>query len=91
MALFPEVQRKAQEELDAVVGTNRLPQYEDREQLPYINALVKEVLRWHPVVPMSLAHTPIKDDTIEGYSIPKGATVLANIWSVRLLGHAFRD
>ncbi|OOF97574.1 hypothetical protein ASPCADRAFT_129254 [Aspergillus carbonarius ITEM 5010] len=80
MALFPEVQRKAQEELDAVVGTNRLPQYEDREQLPYINALVKEVLRWHPVVPMSLAHTPIKDDTIEGYSIPKGATVLANIW-----------
>ncbi|RAL00798.1 cytochrome P450 [Aspergillus ibericus CBS 121593] len=80
MALFPEVQRKAQAELDAVVGTDRLPQYADREQLPYTNALVKEALRWHPVVPMSLAHTSIEDDTIEGYSIPKGASILANIW-----------
>lgn len=80
MALFPEVQRKAQHELDAVLGEKQLPQFHDRDNLPYINALVKEVLRWHPVVPMSLAHTSIEDDMCEGYFIPKGSSILANIW-----------
>lgn len=82
MALFPEVQRKAQEEIDTVIGTDRLPQYGDREQLPYINTLVKETLRWHPVVPMNVAHTSTEDDVCEGYFIPKGSSILANIWSV---------
>lgn len=82
MALFPEVQRKAQQELDKVVGNNLLPQFNDRENLPYINALVKEVLRWHPVVPMNVAHTSIEDDICEGYFIPKGSSILANIWYV---------
>ncbi|CAG8368430.1 unnamed protein product [Penicillium salamii] len=81
MALFPEVQRKAQQELDTVLGERQLPQFHDRDNLPYINALVKEVLRWHPVVPMSLAHTSIEDDTCEGYFIPKGSSILANIWA----------
>ncbi|KGO66956.1 Cytochrome P450, E-class, group I [Penicillium expansum] len=80
MALFPEAQRKAQEELDTVLGGNQLPQFRDRENLPYMDALVKEVLRWHPVVPMSVAHTSNQDDTCEGYFIPKGSSVLANIW-----------
>jgi cytochrome P450 len=80
MALFPEVQHKAQQELDAVLGSNRLPQFQDRENFPYVDALVKEVLRWHPVVPMSVAHTSTQDDTCEGYFIPKGSSVLANIW-----------
>ncbi|OQE34915.1 hypothetical protein PENCOP_c015G06813 [Penicillium coprophilum] len=81
MALFPEVQRKAQEEIDTVLGSNRLPQFQDRDDLPYINALVKEVLRWHPVVPMSVAHTSTQDDTCEGYFIPKGSSVLTNVWA----------
>ncbi|GKZ23616.1 hypothetical protein AbraIFM66951_009891 [Aspergillus brasiliensis] len=80
MALFPEAQRRAQQELDAVIGTDRLPQYKDREQLPYINALVKEALRWHPVVPTNLVHTSTEDDVCEGYFIPKGSSILANIW-----------
>jgi cytochrome P450 len=80
MALFPEVQQKAQQELDTVVGSDRLPTFRDREKLVYINALVQEVLRWHPVVPMNLAHSPTQDDTFEGYRIPKGSAVLANIW-----------
>lgn len=80
MALFPEVQRKAQQELDTVVGSDRLPQFRDREDLVYINALVKEVLRWHPVVPINLAHSPTQDDTCERYRIPKGSSVIANIW-----------
>ncbi|PYH90001.1 cytochrome P450 oxidoreductase OrdA-like protein [Aspergillus ellipticus CBS 707.79] len=81
MALFPEVQRKAKQEIDTVVGSDRLPQFKDRESLPYINALVKETLRWHPVVPMGVAHSPTHDDVCEGYFIPKGATLLSNIWA----------
>ena len=51
MALNPEVMAKAQKEIDAVVGRERLPGFADRENLPYINALVKEVFQWHSVVP----------------------------------------
>jgi cytochrome P450 len=50
--LNPDVVRKAQEELDAVVGRERLPDFSDRPSLPYINAIVKEVLRWYPVFPL---------------------------------------
>lgn len=49
---FPETQRKAQEELDRVVGRNRAPEWEDLEDLPYIRALVKEVHRFRPVAPL---------------------------------------
>ena len=51
LALYPEVQKKAQAEIDAVVGPNRLPDFEDRPFLPYINAVVKESMRWHLVAP----------------------------------------
>lgn len=52
MVLFPEVQAKAQAELDAVVGSERLPSFSDQDSLPYVNAVCKEVLRWHAVVPL---------------------------------------
>jgi Cytochrome P450 len=52
LALFPEVQKKAQAEIDAVIGPNRLPEFEDRPSLPYINAVIKESMRWHLVVPL---------------------------------------
>ena len=52
MALYPEVQKKAQAEIDAVVGPNRLPDFHDRPSLPYINALVKESSRWNLVLPL---------------------------------------
>ena len=52
MALYPEVQKKAQAEIDAVVGAHRLPDFEDRSSLPYINAIVKESMRWHLVLPL---------------------------------------
>ena len=51
MALYPEVQKKAQAEIDAVVGPNRLPDFHDRPSLPYINAVVKEISRWNLVTP----------------------------------------
>ncbi|KAH8113547.1 cytochrome P450 [Phellopilus nigrolimitatus] len=80
MTLFPEKQRKAQEEIDRVVGSDRLPGFEDRADLPYVNALVKEILRWHPVAPMGLPHQTIEDDIYEGMFIPKGSLLMANIW-----------
>lgn len=80
MTLYPEVQEKAQEEIDRVVGFDRFPSFSDRVNLPYIDAMVKEVLRWNPVVPLGLPHTTIEEDTVEGFYIPKGAIVVPNIW-----------
>lgn len=82
MGIYPEVQKKAQEELDRVLGPNRLPRFEDRSNLPYIEAIVKEALRWHPVAPMGIPHMSTEDDVYEGYFIPKGSLVMPNIWSV---------
>jgi Cytochrome P450 len=52
MSLYPEVQKKAQAEIDAVIGPNRLPDFQDRPSLPYINAVVKESSRWNLVLPL---------------------------------------
>ncbi|KAH7374847.1 cytochrome P450 [Plectosphaerella cucumerina] len=80
MILFPDVQKKAQEEIDRVVGADRLPTTDDRSALPYVEAIVKEVLRWHPVAPMGLPHMSIEDDIFAGYFIPKGSMLFANVW-----------
>ena len=82
MASFPAVQQKAQAELDSVVGPHRLPEFSDRDSLPYINALIKELLRWRSVVPVGVPHRSLEDDEYRGYFIPKGSIVVANIWCV---------
>jgi len=80
MILYPDVQRKAQRELDAVVGAHRLPEMTDMPHLPYIQALMTEVLRWAPVVPLGVLHTSREDDCYENYHIPKGTWILPNVW-----------
>lgn len=80
MVKFEDVQRKAQEEIDRVVGRNRLPGFEDRENLPYINALVKETTRWWPIAPMGFPHTTTEDIEYDGLHIPKGAYILPAVW-----------
>ncbi|KAI1790229.1 cytochrome P450 [Ganoderma leucocontextum] len=82
MALYPRVQQKAQEELDAVIGPNRLLTFADLDSLPYLNALVKELLRWHSPVPLGLPHRTTSDEEYNGYFIPEGTVVFANIWSL---------
>ncbi|KAL4864886.1 cytochrome P450 [Aspergillus spectabilis] len=56
MALHPYIQKRAQEELDSLLGRSTLPTFVDREKLPYINAVIKESLRWHPVAPIGIPH-----------------------------------
>lgn len=80
MILFPKVQLKAQEELDRVVGSDRLPDYEDRENLPYVNAIAKEVLRYFPMAPAGAAHATEDDIIFRGYHIPKGSYILPSVW-----------
>ncbi|KAI0334223.1 CyP450 monooxygenase [Cubamyces sp. BRFM 1775] len=82
MLMNPKVQKRAQDELDLVVGPARLPSHDDRDFLPYINAIVKESLRWHTVLPLGIAHRCMEEDQYRGWRIPKGAVVLANVWSI---------
>ncbi|KAL7284540.1 hypothetical protein ACG7TL_001832 [Trametes sanguinea] len=82
VACYPDVQRKAREELDAVVGPNRLPTFEDRDSLPYITAIAKEAMRWQSVVPLGIPHRSLADDEYKGYFIPAGSAVIANLWSL---------
>ncbi|KAI0634877.1 CyP450 monooxygenase [Trametes polyzona] len=81
LASFPEAQRKAQAELDAVVGPSRLPDFDDQEALPYVAAVIKECLRWHAIVPLGIPHRLVEDDEYRGYHIPKGTLVISNIWA----------
>ncbi|GJJ05838.1 hypothetical protein Clacol_000025 [Clathrus columnatus] len=82
MILYPDIQKAAQEELENVIGSNSFPTFKDRPSLPYINALCKEVLRWHPVTPLGLPHVLKQDDVIDGYFVPKGTLILGNTWSL---------
>ena len=75
--MYPEAQRKAQEELDLAVGQERLPDFEDRESLPYIQAIILESLRWMPVLPLGVPHKTMAEDEYMGYLIPKGTIVMA--------------
>lgn len=80
MMLFPDVQRKAQAEMDELFGKPALPSATDRERLPYVNAIVKEATRWLTVVPLGIPHRTDQDDIINGYLIPKNAIIVPNTW-----------
>jgi cytochrome P450 len=83
---------RAWEELDRVVGTERAPTWTDEPNLPYIRAIIKEVLRWRPVAVLGgQPHASIKDDVYNGYFIPKGATMLGNLWAIHLNPEDFYD
>lgn len=83
LANHPGVQRKAQAELDAVIG-DRLPLISDRPDLPYVSAVVKEIGRWYNPAPLlfALAHVSREDDEHNGYFIPKGTMVVPISWTM---------
>ncbi|KAA1476007.1 cytochrome P450 [Dentipellis sp. KUC8613] len=82
LVLNPHVQRRAQEEIDRVVGRDRLPTLNDRSILPYVGAVLRESMRWNNVTPMGIPHKASEDDVYEGHFIPKGAIVFGNIWAI---------
>ncbi|CAL1703243.1 unnamed protein product [Somion occarium] len=82
MLTNPDVQKKAQAELERVIGSDRLPSLDDRPNLPYVEAVLKELLRWHPVIPLALPHATATSDEYRGYHIPKDAIVLGNAWHI---------
>jgi cytochrome P450 len=81
MALHPEVQAQAQAEIDRVLGFERLPVVSDISQLPYTEAVLKELLRFNITAPLGMPHGLKQDDMYNGYLIPKGSVVIPNIWS----------
>ncbi|KAG1785991.1 cytochrome P450 [Suillus plorans] len=82
VVLYPDVQKRAQAEIDSVVGRERLPTFEDRVSLPYIDAVVRETFRWQPVSPLGVSHATSSDDVYDGYFIPKGAIITYNTWGI---------
>ncbi|KAJ7578131.1 cytochrome P450 [Mycena floridula] len=82
MTLYPGVVAKAQDQLDRVLGKDRLPTHEDRQSLPYIEAIVREVSRFRPVLPLGAGHVAGEDDLYEGYFIPKGCILWPNVWAM---------
>ncbi|KLO13427.1 cytochrome P450 [Schizopora paradoxa] len=78
----PEAQKRAQSEIDRVTGGDRLPTFEDAENLPFVNAICEEALRYAGITPFTPAHLSTEDDVYKGYHIPAGTMVLANTWAV---------
>ncbi|KAF9234009.1 cytochrome P450 [Melanogaster broomeanus] len=78
MLEHPEVQKRAQAEIDTVVGTDRLPHFDDRPYLPYVEAVLREIFRMYPTAPLGLPHATTTDDIYEGLFIPKGEAIYHN-------------
>ncbi|KAF8135167.1 CyP450 monooxygenase [Boletus edulis] len=82
MLMFPDVQKKAQAEIDRVTGGNRMPDFGDRPSMVYLEAAYRELLRWAQVAPLGVPHMTTGHDVYEGYFIPKDTLVFPNIWSM---------
>ncbi|XP_048048082.1 cytochrome P450 1B1-like [Megalobrama amblycephala] len=78
----PSIQTKLQEQIDKVVGRDRLPSIEDRSNLAYLDAFIYETMRFTSFVPVTIPHSTTADVTIEGLHIPKDTVVFINQWSV---------
>lgn len=78
----PEVMRKAQQELEAVVGKDNIVEESHIHKLPYLHAVMKETLRLHPALPLLVPHCPSDTCTVGGYTIPKGSRVFVNVWAI---------
>ncbi len=91
MIAYPDIQRKIQDEIDSVVGRNRLPNISDREHLPYTEATMMEIQRIGSVAPLAVPHYASEDTALLGYNIPKGTIVLGNIWAVHYDPKKWKD
>ncbi|KAJ7149195.1 cytochrome P450, partial [Mycena crocata] len=81
MCRHPDIQRNAQRQVDTLTSVDSIPTMEDALKLPYVECIMKEIFRFSPPAPL-LVHSPIEDDLYQGFLIPKGSLVMANIWCV---------
>ncbi|KAJ8702954.1 hypothetical protein PTI98_001622 [Pleurotus ostreatus] len=82
MVCYPEVQLKAQAEIDQVLGGDQLPVLEDYSSLPYLNALIKELHRFRPIIPTGIPHVASRDTQYNGFVIPQGSIIFMNTWGI---------
>ncbi|KAH8817510.1 cytochrome P450 [Xylogone sp. PMI_703] len=89
--LYPETISRAQDEIDGVVGRNRIPDWEDQVKLPYIEAIINETHRWASATPLAFFHSTTDSDTYQGKTIPKGSTIIPNTYSIHHSSEYFSD
>ncbi|KAJ3723914.1 cytochrome P450 [Lentinula raphanica] len=82
MLMNPEIQSKAHEQLQKVLGPGDLPTFSDEPSLPYITAIALEAVRLHPVTPLGFPHTLSQDEIYDGYFLPKDSIIMPNVWSI---------
>lgn len=82
MCHYPDWQTKLQQEVDRVVGDERMPDFDDIPNLPIVRAVAKETLRWRPVTAGGVPHELVRDDVYKGFFFPAGTNVYANQWCV---------
>lgn len=78
----PHILKKVQQELESVVGKDKIVEESDINKLPYLYLVMKETLRLHPVLPLLVPHCPSATSVVAGYTIPKGARIFVNVWAI---------
>ncbi|XP_052570464.1 vitamin D 25-hydroxylase isoform X2 [Peromyscus californicus insignis] len=91
MALYPNIQGQVHKEIDLIMGYSRKPSWEDKCKMPYTEAVLHEVLRFCNIVPLGIFHATSEDAIVRGYSIPKGTTVITNLYSVHFDEKYWKD
>ncbi|ESK90250.1 cytochrome p450 [Moniliophthora roreri MCA 2997] len=84
MILHPECQKRVYEEIQSLIGHDRLPELKDREALPYLECVLQETLRWHPTLTLGVPHRVTEDDIYQGMLIPSGTVVIPNVEGMSL-------
>ncbi|KAL3527830.1 hypothetical protein ACH5RR_012486 [Cinchona calisaya] len=87
----PRVMKKVQQELEEVVGLNRMVEESDLDSLNYLDMVLKEALRLHPVAPLLLPHASMEECTMDGFLIPKNSRVIINVWTIGRDPNAWSD
>ncbi|KAM8877876.1 vitamin D 25-hydroxylase [Synchiropus picturatus] len=82
MALYPNIQERVQREIDSVLPNGRAPTLEDKQRMPYVEAVLHEVLRFCNIVPLGIFRATSQDAHVNGFKIPKGTMVITNLYSV---------
>ena len=87
----PPMMKKVINELEKVVGMERMVEESDLESLEYLNMVVKETLRLHPVAPLLIPHESMEDCTVDGFHIPQKSRVIVNVWAIGRDPNAWTD